>query len=654
MSATSSTSVSLSNESASSHSSVARLNIFALPSRTTLLFALIVLVIALPILASFGGGSPICAPFLLFWMILLPVRDFLRRPNQTIQSHSMKDASKQFPSLSQCWNELAINLVKIKPPRLMLTQQSIDVFTFGSFRRRYAALSEITARALEQNLASSQKKDAQRGQAILLHELAHFLHHDVWMAIFSHSLLRVTIIFMTLDLIANSLTPFLYNSIVSFFDFRKLWSPELIETMTMLDPSQIQLMLHPPQILPDVWWRYEAFVLTAHWPLIVGSIVLLVFYWRALLRTRELYADARVAQWQGDEQVLLDQLLQSQVTQAMQPPYEKKLKERIVSLATQLREVNILGLEKLWSWLDPHPSFQTRRECLTEPHKVYGSDVAIAMTAGVTVVLLNLTLGSLFLSRYLRGPNSGVPFIVGFSVLSLSLLPFLCQFPERHREYSRKIIRVVGLFTFIKVIPQYLAGLMLTAALMVDPSLMDQAAYTLVPGAGSNPPPTGIPLEFILDTFVIRPALLFTFVMPIVLFLWLRLDAWIKRQVMRWYSASIFVRHPARILWGITAILAMVLALLVLPILDALTVPSAHDLLDPLTYVGTLVAIGIFVGAIVIFVVGNQRCADRCPRCNSHIEGEYQLGNVCPVCNELFHPQLVIKPHPESLDLQTP
>jgi len=74
------------------------------------------------------------------------------------------------------------------------------------------------------------------------------------------------------------------------------------------------ILLHPPSIPPETWLNYEAVLLAAHAPLVIGSIILLAFYWRALLRTRELYADARVVVQQGTAKYLWEQLqLQSAI-----------------------------------------------------------------------------------------------------------------------------------------------------------------------------------------------------------------------------------------------------------------------------------------------------------------------------------------------------
>ncbi len=614
-----------------------RLNVFALPTRTTLLFALIILVIALPLLASFGSGSPICAPFIVFWMLLLPLRDFLRRPDSLREQYALTDARERFPMLTQRWGDLARTCAQIKPPRLLLTARDATLFTFGTFTRRFVAMSQPTANELERALSAEATRA--RGEAVLLHELAHFVHHDVEMAYFSRSVLKITVFFMTLNFFVLALTPWLYNYGRTFFDFRHMVPEELLNAITMGEPALAQALVQMPVVEPVVWLRYEAFVLSAHAPLILGSLILGGAYWRALLRTRELYADARVAQWQRTIQPLWEQLLRTQTFQVLQPRVANA-GEKIRQWVTQWRLYNPLGWHTPRGWFSAHPTLAMRRECLDHPERIYGGEVTIGATAGLTVVLLNLTLGSLLLSRYLRGPNSGVPFLVGFSVLALSLLPSLLAL-EQPRAYAKKITRVVLIFTIIKLVPQYLAGLGLTAALLADPSLVDQAAYALVPGAGANPVPTGIPLEFVLWVFVIAPMFLFTLGMPLILILWLRWDAWLKRRVLRWYGAPWLARHPTRVFSAITVFLAAMLGMILLPILDALTIPTAHDLFDPLTLGGMSLALIAFGIGGTYFRSWDRRYADRCPQCGAAIAGDYVLGKQCLACGTRLHPSLV-------------
>lgn len=291
--------------------------------------------------------------------------------------------------------------------------------------------------------------------------------------------------------------------------------------------------------------------------------------------------------------------------------------------------------------LATHPDRKTREKCLEQPNQVYGSDVAVAATVGVTVVLLNLTLGSLFLSRYLRGPNATVPFIVGFTILSLSFLPHLCVLAEPFWEIRRKITRLTLIFTGIKLIPQYALGLVVVFTVIADPRAIEMAAYTLVGAGGEALPPLGIPASFVLEMFVLRPAILFTFVMPFTLFLFLLLDAGLKRAVLTWYGAPLIQKHPVALFWGLTGWLALVLWFVVLPFYNVATVPTAHTLLDP--FILGRMALTLLVSAIVAFlcVTTHRRYAGRCPRCTGAVPGPYRLGMACPHCGELLHSWLL-------------
>lgn len=619
-----------------------RLNVFALPTRTTLLFALIVLVILLPVLASLAGDTPVCEPFIVFWMVLLPLRSFLRRPDQEIERGQMTDLAPRFPVLARHIDRLAVQVDLRRKPRLLLSnEQGAGLRTFGSFTRHYLAIPADRAPEFQADLESGDREKREGTEAILLHELSHFANRDIVPAFFSQSLLWVALAFMMLSLAVGLLSPFLYNTLVGFFDFTALWPPEFLRIVAASDPEIAQALVNPPEVGPVTWARHELFVFTAHWPLIVGSLILLVFFWRALLRTRELYADARVAQWQGTEHVIRQELLREAVRSAIQPV------TRIPRLRLWIRQgVGFLPFgsaskRRLPSVLATHPDRRSREKCLDQPHRVYGSDVATAVMAGVTVVLLNLTLGSLFLSRYLRGPNATIPFVLGFTILSLSMLPSLCAFTGLPAELRRKIGRLVLIFTGIKLIPQYALALIVSATVVADPRVIELAAYTLVGAGGETLPPLGVPVSFVLEMFILRPAILFTFVMPLTLFVFLLLDTRLKRAALTWYGASLIQKHPVALFWGLTGWLALVLWFVVLPFYNVATVPTAHTLLDSFILVRMVLTLLISAIVTVLFVTMHRRYAGGCPRCAGTIPGPYRLGMTCSHCGELLHPWLL-------------
>lgn len=636
------TTAALSAKPAPSPDQPLKLNIFALPTRTTILFALIILVVLLPILASLAGDTPLWEPFIVFWMLLLPLRSFLRGPDREKERGQMTDLASQFPVLARHINRLAAQIDLRRKPRLLLSnERGAGLRTFGSFTRHYLAIPEDRAPELQADLASGDRDKRDGAEAILLHELSHFANRDIVPAFFSQSLLQVALAFMMLSLAVGLLAPFLYNTLVGFFDFAAIWPPEFLQMVEASDPQMAQALTNPPEVGPATWARYELFVFTAHWPLIVGSLILLLFFWRALLRTRELYADARVAQWQGTEYVIQRELLRETVRGAIQPVTDMPRRPARVRQGIRAFSFRLLRLRGLFSILARHPDRQTREKCLEQPDQVYGSDTSIAVTAGVTVVLLNLTLGSLFLSRYLRGPNATVPFVVGFIILSLSLLPTLCALTGSFREIRRKIGWLVLIFTSIKLVPQYILGITVAVAVIVDPQAIELAAYTLVGAGGENLPSLGIPTAFILEVFVLRPAILFTIVMPITLILFLWLDSRLKRAALTWYGAPLIQNHPVALLWGLTGWLALVLWFVVLPFYNVATVPTAHTLLDPFILGRMTLTLVTSVIVVFLFATIHRRYAGRCPGCAGVVPSPYRLGMACPHCEELLHPWLL-------------
>ena len=646
-----------------------RLNIFALPTRTTILFVLIILVILLPVLASLAGDTPLCEPFIIFWMLLLPLRSFLRRPDQEIRRSQMTDLALQFPDLARYVERLVAQVGLRRSPRLLLdNEQGAELRTFGSFTRHYLVIPRERAQKLDTDLESNDQNKRQGAEAILLHELSHFANQDIVPTFFSQSLLWVAAGFLSLSLFTSLLNPFLYNTLVTFFDFSTFWSPEILRTIESSNPQMAQALVKPPQVGPATWGRYVLFVFTAHWPLILGSLFLLVFFWRALLRTRELYADARVAQWQGTACIIRQEIRRETVRLAIQPVYDGRGRANGRGLPayarwpalTRLRgwmQQRVGGLffrlaskAGLFSLLATHPGEKTRRDCLEHPDRIYGTDLAIAATAGFTTVLLNLTLGSLFLSRYLRGPNATIPFVLGFTILSLSLLPYVCAFAGSFSELRHKITRLVLMFTGIKLIPQYVLGLVVAATVVADPSIIELAAYTLVGVGGEDLPPLDVPASLVLEVFVFRPAILFTFVMPLTLSLFLLLDVRLKRAALTWYGAPVIRKHPVALFWGLTGWLALVLWFVVLPFYNVATVPTAHTL-SALILARMALMLLISVIVTILFVITHRRYAGRCLKCAGVISDPYRLGMTpngshgdsdrCPHCGELLHPWLL-------------
>ena len=291
--------------------------------------------------------------------------------------------------------------------------------------------------------------------------------------------------------------------------------------------------------------------------------------------------------------------------------------------------------------LSSHPDLTTRLRCLAAPQRVYGDVWDIGFVAGFAVVLLNLTLSSVFLSRLISSPNAVVPFVLGFTILSVSFLPTLCVWRGRTRDLWRWLGRSVGLFTVIKLVPQLaLAGIVIIT-IAVMPGAMSEAAYALAGIGGENLPRIDVSPDFMLDIFVLRPAILFAFVMPATLLAFLLLDAQLKRLALTWYRAPFLARYSVVVFWGLTVWLGLALWFVVLPFYDVAAAPTAHSLDAPAVLIQMVLTLAASLVLAALFAVGHRRYARKCPTCGEHVAGYYHVGKCCPTCGTLLHPWLV-------------
>jgi hypothetical protein len=617
-----------------------RLNLFALPSRTTLLFLLILVVIYVPILATFFAPSPVCAPCLLLGMVLLPLRHFLRNPEQTIAREQLGALTPDYSLLNETVIQTASEPTRVQSPRVMVSPHASDgVRTFGTFRRAYLAFSTDMAQEM-QRLLQSEKERIARARAIVLHELAHWRNNDVWLAWLARSVLVVTIVFMTLNLIVHWLTPLLYYGFIRFYDFTQPPWSELIPLMERDIPS-IREMLDPNNpIVAARWADYRIAIFSSFMPLIVGSVLLLIFFWRALLRTRELYADARVAEWQdGNAEPLWEGLTVASAVESIQPK-RRTWRDRIRGWWNGVGLTETQRGGRWRTWLAPHPHSAQRRATLDAPHKIYGDDLSIALVAGAAVVLLNLNLLSLFYSANLRGPNSVPAFVLGFTVISLSLLPFLCQYEGTLRALFGKVRKIVFIFTGIKLIPQLFGAFLLTYVAFVEPSFLQRALEASV----RADLPAGFAHELLglfLENFVIRPAVLFALFMPAFLIGYVFLDLWVKRTMLYWFGWKFLARRSAFVFAYSTGVLALVLIFVILPIVDWVTIPTAHDPLEPTVLAPLILFTIIAIIHFIMFQILGRKYARICPHCKGRVESAYKLGMHCEHCGTPLNTWLV-------------
>ncbi|MFZ2421201.1 MAG: M48 family metalloprotease [Anaerolineae bacterium] len=606
-----------------------RLNIFALPTRTTLLFGLIVLILFVPVVASLFWQTPICGAQLFVVMLLLPLRRFLALPAR--QAENLQPLTPELRPLQALTEELAqVNGVG-RPPQVLLNPNLDSAHAFGTWTRRALALPTGLAVSLLADMESGIASRADRAKAVLLHELSHFRNRDAWMTFFSQSVIIVAIVFMALDFLLYLQVPLIYNTLVrGMTEISGRW-PQVCDWMRPFIPGRVDVVCDNPQMLQgvSVWLRYEAFNLSAHGPFVLGGLILLVYFWRHIVRTREFYADARTAAWLGDADALLEAIeysdqhrrLQSAAAESPASSDQRRWRSRLA-----------LRMPRF------HPTWDERFDCLAHPETLYGSPVTIGVTAALAVLCLELILGSALSASFVPEPGSPTIFILGFVLLSVSLLPLLCT---QGGQKSFLQAQRTALFTYGAVIlgERFLLTAVLSLTLWSGLIPLEELLRisSAVLGEGGQ-----------LDMSLPLPAWLYVWLpfvfnllgLPLLLWPLLRLDAALKQRVLAWFAAPWLGRRFVVISWGITGLLAAGLWGGVLPLL---VVPLFGDLRDLLGIQGLgILAAALLLGfGLTTFLLLHRRWHGRCS-CGAQVES-FTLGRLCPNCHQPLNDWLLAR-----------
>jgi len=638
--------------SADNPRSTPKLNILALPSHTSILFALITLVVLGAALASLLPNSGLWWPPIVLGMTLLPLRAFLHRPDWHMKRLGLTHHDDEATVIIE--KELASFGVG-GLPTVVIADQPLGAHAFGAFCRRYIGLGRSLAQEIAEGLGAEAGRRSDHLRAILAHELAHFLNRDVWLMWLSHALMMMMILVMGLNLwVGFNLSLFIIEN-----------GPEVAQPEFFARLFQHATQMLPGMPSPDLHWIYDTFyqqnptvmeqltnpalglehwelhffrLVSSHLPFVVSGLVLFVIYWRRLLQVRELYADARAAALMGDAAIVRQATAVHSVLLLNRdlPSRWERLRGRISRLPERMP---VLGLQ-----LALHPSLRERRDCLAEPLRALGSWRWIAVSVGLAVVLLDFLLRGTLTAGYIKEPGAYLPLLAGFLVFAIWLLPWVCMGNDR-RNLIRRVAGIVLLFTLIKLIPRVIDASLAIVMLFINPEVLGKAidlwAYSLTGGFATELPRLmGVEVSWaeFLNYHLVWPLAYFTFLMPPTLMGFLLTDAALKQRALTWYRLGERVR---RVFWAVSGVLALVLALVVLPLYDPLFCPNAHGGWSVAALVGVAAAfVAVLVGGI-LFWRYDQKLAARCPGCGTRVPGRYRLGKRCERCGEALHSWLV-------------
>ncbi len=625
-----------------SKQSTPKLDLFVLPSQTTVLFAIIVLVFLAAVLSGVIGPSPICVTPVLVGIVLLPLRAYLAWPDREIEQYALRSADEFCVSLQVEIRALSERIGLRPLPHLMITDRPLGIYTFGSFRRRYVGMDVNKAQALMIDLASP--ASVERARAVLLHELGHFRNSDVWQMGYAHELMRTVALFLSWSavffvgmilLMMVSIPAYLRADLSQVPGLDPSLKP-LLELLLRLDPaSRAEIAQRASQVNLGL---VASFVFNSLGPMIAVGAVVWAFYWRKLLRVRELYADARAAQSLGSALPVQQAIVDYGV--GLPPPTSRSLRPRPLPQPAPAREFDVplaFGGDTLQALWRLHPRLIERLECLRDPSRVLGSWWNTALVVGILVLLLDVLLVSPFTAYYLSTFPMHFATLTAFVVVAVSLLPNIAQ----GKRLSGDIARIVAVVVALRF--GWLAFNIIIAAIVyvISPDALAAIFETVVHTSSRSASALsgrviGDAGQLLSEAALGQAA--FLVVIGLALLACLFVDTWLKRRAFTWYGCKRIVL----VCWAITGLLAFLVGTTVLVPLTALIMGAPKTLLHPVSL--SLIALAILTASagMWMFVRGDRRYSRRCPRCGTRVAGDYDsLGKRCPRCGEVFHPWLI-------------
>ncbi|MGQ9815896.1 MAG: M48 family metalloprotease [Candidatus Roseilinea sp.] len=647
-----------------------KLNILALPSYTALLFALIALVVLGAAFSSLLPGSQVWPLPIIIGFTLLPLRDFLHRPDRHMADSGLVTTAD--PAAAELQQTLAGLAPHLSPAvQVAISLQPTEAHAFGTFRRRYVGLGRGLAGRLANALRDPDPDRSRQARAILAHELAHFLNRDVQLVWLAYGLLKMMVLVMAVNLVFSILLVTFVIEIgpevarpefwMSLSDRLTLMLPgfprvdllPLFEGLRAGNPTLVERLADPARQLEN-WQSFFLYLSASHTPFFLSGVVLWGYYWRRLLRVREFYADARTATLLGDAGVIPRAVQMHKLaarmaatassSQAAGPGIRVRAwcQRLLLRLKSRLPEWPALQRQLAWS-----PPDEERQACLTDPLVAFGSERTIAVSAGLAVVLLDLVQRGTLTAQHIMEPGAYVPLLAGFAVFALWTLPRVCVGQTLCSGLWRSLVRIILWFTAIKLL-MYVADLCLGLFMLAtDPAgwgrAMDLWAYSMVGSLGPELPAiVGVEVTWpqILEWHVLRPMAFFGLLMPPVLSLCLAADAALKERVLSWYALDGRVRQ---VFWAISAGVALILALLVIPLLNRIVFAYVYQTWSSWEVAGVILAAVLGLVGGVAFWLADRRLGKRCPRCGRKVDVEFQPGLQCPApdCHQPLHAWLV-------------
>ena len=649
-----------------------KINIFALPNQTTILFILVVGTIIGAVAIGSICSSPIPVWPLALALVVLPFRAFLGRPEREFAFYNLAPADASFYDLMAEIEDLAENIGLPRVPQLFISSQKVGIYVMGTFRRWYLVMDQATADRFSLQLKKTDY--APSVQASLIHELYHFKTGDYWQLGFARELLRTNFCLMTWALVF-----YLGWGLILLFaaqDFVQLTDIDLItdwvsEMTVVPEVEAIVLQLLPsPEDLGQLQQKAAQinmglvlnFVISATWPFVIIGLIIWGLYWPRLWRVREFYADAGMVHelrstTPGLSAVTGLSLPSLRRYPISEPLYILKRNKALLKISgvrfiCKIRNSFQVSVEengfssifkKLQRVLNEfpgefHPDVMSRISVILDPGLAFDNWRSIAfLTGSLTLLLEFLLMTPLTLLQIGQWP-------MHFSTLiAICIISFNYIIPSLVKGQSiyANLLKIVAVVSGIRFILILLIVILLVILLLAAPEILYELLCTAVATtarfAGYSQDSCIEDLQgFVIEASIknIAQALL----IPFVLLLALILITILLRRLFTWYSFPNPEKQILRIAYCVIFITCLFLGLTVLPMITGFLL-DLSIFSNPLVLISQFFGVLFAVGGLISFLSADKKYGKYCPKCGKKLEGSYYLGRQC--CGSYLHSWLI-------------
>lgn len=589
--------------------SQARAIIRSLPTQTETAFWVIVVVFLGTLLIGLVGNFPIYMPPVVLSILVLPVRAVLASPDKELKRED-KTTTKQLHDegiLARLQDAIDGNAARSgfrRPIRLVISQEANEMRAAGTWRRHYIFLGGKIARKIAADLDNPQHAD--KANAVLLHEIGHIANRDVQRISYTRELLYscITVLPWWMALLTGWIgLSFLAGEAMLNFDIRAIPEADPIVQDVMAPLLELS-----PEERAEISEKMETlsvglmlnFVISALWPIAAIALVLWLFFWRQMLRTREYYADHLASVVGGSELAVIKALGRYPVFFRPKPPQPITWTARIkqaINTRWQLIRPRPLALaappRRLLNVWSLHPNFIQRKTVLENPLQLFNNWWSVAWSTAILTLAIDVALINPLAFYYLVGYPAHLSAITTFALLSAWMLPFIAL----KKPFIRPLLLSLGLILGLRwAWLLFNVGFVLLVVFLMPDYALETFNLLALSGTAQMPEslPVAEPAPFILSILpaVFGLQLLQLITIPILLYLYYRLQRLVAG------------RRSLRLSWGrrhwllVVALSVAAVTLFLTPLSDLLS-GEAANVIQP----GRLVSYGVGLLAIVAALV---------------------------------------------------